>query len=239
MRLARWLPAVAVAAVLAGCTSIAPAPAVPRPYWVSVALDCSVDTVTADADGLIAAGLRDAGYGLIVAACAHSPHHRAVAAALSERGVTLTTALPARAAEVRVTGGEVAGLRTELTAAVMAVSPWVVMGRPDSLPAAVLAILANHDVLVLAGDSRAAFGGTVREDSEAVVRSRAIGTKGLIVSLTNRRRNAATIGVPIAVLGLAGTIRGVDAWSGREFVSHDGWLGGEVEAGDTLLIEIV
>ncbi|WP_290704509.1 MULTISPECIES: hypothetical protein [Gordonia] len=195
--------------------------------------------MTADADGLIAAGLRDAGYRLIVAACNHSPHRGAVAAALRERGVTLTAALPPRAAEVRATGVEVAGLRTELTAAVMAVSPWVVMGRPDSLPAAVLAILANHDVLALAGDSRAAFGGTVREDSEAVVRSRAIGTKGLIVSLTNRRRDAAAIGVPIALLGLTGTIRGVDAWTGQEVVSRAGWLGGTVGAGDTILLEIV
>lgn len=131
-----------------------------------------------------------------------------------------------------------AALRSQLTAFVMVPRGWVV-SRPEALAPEIRAILENPDVGELVRDGRGAPGGTVRENPDEVVRSRAIGLKGLVVSLTNRRDRPAAVTVATAALGLSGTIHGVDAWTGRGFESRDGRLGGLIGARDSVLIRIV
>ncbi len=224
----------------AGCASSGPAPPVPQPHWLTGAA-CTVAGVVPDADGLVSTGLRDAGYRLLVVeSCAASAQRDAVAGALARRGLTLVTALPERAEVVSLTAGADANrLRTQLTDALMAARPWVLGGSPTGLSPQVRAVVGNTEVIGLARDERAAIGGTVRDDEEAVVRARAVGIKGLIVSLTNRRDEPAQVTVAKTALGLAGQIHAVDAWTGREYASRDGRLGGLVGAGDTLLLQIV
>ena len=123
-----------------------------------------------------------------------------------------------------------AQLRTELTAAVMVPRSWVIAARPAvyrqmSVPSSTTAPSA------LAADDRLAVGGTVRDDPARLIRSRAIGTKGLIVSLTNRRDEPEEVTVATGAPGLVGQIRAIDAWTEREYTSHDGQLGGIVGQG--------
>ncbi|WP_290719381.1 hypothetical protein [Gordonia sp. UBA7599] len=132
-----------------------------------------------------------------------------------------------------------AQLRTELTAAVMVPRSWVISRSPGRLSPDVRAVIDNSAVVALAADDRLAVGGTVRDDPAVLIRSRAIGTKGLIVSLTNRRDEPEEVTVATGALGLVGQIRAIDAWTEREYTSHDGQLGGIVGAGDTLLLQIV
>lgn len=133
---------------------------------------------------------------------------------------------------------DAARLRTQLTAAVMVPRPWVISSTGRLSPE-VLAVIDNRAVVALAADDRLAVGGTVRDDPAVLIGSRAIGTKGLIVSLTNRRSEPAQVTVATAALGLSGQIRAIDAWTGLEYNSRDGRLGGTVGAGDTLLLQIV
>ncbi|GAB10541.1 hypothetical protein GOARA_059_00070 [Gordonia araii NBRC 100433] len=226
-------------AVGAGCAAPAPAPAIPEPYWL-VATGCAVGAVLPAVDALVATGLRDTGYRrIVVESCAASVDRVAAEDAVRARGVALSTSMPERGALIRLrdTSSPVA-LRTELTAALMASRPWVLSGPPGELSPTTRAVVANEDVLELVRDERAARGGTVRENADEVIRSRANGLKGLIVALTNRRDQPADVTVAVGALGLSGTIRGFDAWSGQRFEWRDGRLGGLVGAGDTLLIRI-
>lgn len=167
-----------------------------------------------------------------------------VAVVLSAFSVSCSTQgdapAPRSTMTVRVSPGtDPARLRTELTAAVMVPRSWVITRSPGRLSPDVLAVIDNRAVVALAADDRLAVGGTVRDVPAVLIRSRAIGTKGLIVSLTNRRGEPAQVTAATAALGLVGQIRAIDAWTGREYTSHDGQLGGVVAAGDTLLLQIV
>ena len=110
-----------------------------------------------------------------------------------------------------------AQLRTELTAAVMVPRSWVISRSPGRLSPDVRAVIDNSAVVALAADDRLAVGGTVRDDPAVLIRSRAIGTKGLIVSLTNRRDEPEEVTVATGALGLVGQIRAIDAWTEREY----------------------
>ncbi len=235
-------PAVLAAAIgvalAAGCAAAPSAPIPPEPLWRSSARDCATEAVVGEADGLVATGLRAAGYSrLVVEPCSASARRGEVAAALAHRGLDLVTAMPERA--VVAAGVDPARLRTVLSEAVIEARPWVLSGDPRVLSPDLIAIAGNREAIALARDPRAAPGGTVRADPDATVRSRAIGLKGLVVALTNRRTGPADVTVATAALGLSGTIRGVDAWTGRRFESRDGRLGGTVGAGDTVLVQIV
>jgi len=213
---------------------------VPDLFWSSDAATCSPMAMRATADGLGAVGLVAAGYRRLVAGeCAAAEERDAVARFLGARGLTLVTSAPALASGVSVSGSS-AELRTALSEAVMAVRPWLIQGGdPARLTAETLGVLVNRRVIALARDTRAARGGVVWTDRFSTVRSRAIGAKGLIVSLTNRRHESASVVVAAEKLGLSGVIRAVDAWSGRVYFARDGLLGGNVGARDTVLLEIV
>ncbi|MFT4199900.1 hypothetical protein [Gordonia sp. (in: high G+C Gram-positive bacteria)] len=231
---------------LTACAVNPPTPPIPQPHWLG-RVGCSIGDVLPVVDGLVRSGLRDAGYRhLIVEACADAPSRDAVATAAADRGVVVVTARPDRGLDIPATP-DPARLRSDLTAAVMAARPIVVDGDPRSSAPGVGEVLANRDVLELAADERVGVGGPVPRGAIRVdpdgevpeVSSRAIGRKGLIVALHNPRSTTATIDVATAALGLAGTIHGVDAWTGREYTSSGGRLGGPIGPGDTLLIRIV
>ncbi|MFT3900682.1 MAG: hypothetical protein QM728_10650 [Gordonia sp. (in: high G+C Gram-positive bacteria)] len=240
-----------VGTLVAGCAVREPTPSAPRPHFEIPVDNCSVQQISVQADALVATGLRDAGYRrVVVDSCASSPARDAAARALGARGIELETTTPERAYEVRVIPAvdQPERVRRSMTRAVMVAEQIVAWGEPGIVPPDVRAVLANPTVLALAGDDRVSVGGRVPARAvraepavgePAEVWSRAIGRKGLIVSLHNPRTTPATVTVSTGALGLAGQIRGIDAWTGREYSSSSGWLGGEVGAGDTLLIQIV
>ena len=98
--------------------------------------------------------------------------------------------------------------------------------------------LRNAAIIAIDQDSRVVAGAMVDDDPE--VWSRAIGEKGLVISLTNRADHARTLSVSLGSIGLVGdaSVTGVDAWTGRSFTAQHGELSVPVGVHDTVVLEI-
>ncbi|GAB18587.1 putative glycoside hydrolase [Gordonia effusa NBRC 100432] len=124
-------------------------------------------------------------------------------------------------------------------------SLWAMMAAPlmlgtdlTRLSTSDLSLVANKAMVALDQDARVVSGAPVAGDAQ--VWSRAIGHKGLAVSMTNRTSKATTITVSLASLGLTGdTVAGVDVWTSKRYQARDGALSVRVAPGDTALLEIV
>ncbi len=141
----------------------------------------------------------------------------------------------------------VVGIGDDLTAAMdrTQMSMWAMMAAPliagndlTQMSVQTLATLTNPAILALDQDERVSAGRPVDDDPE--IWSRAVGDKGLVVSLTNRSDHPRTLSVSLASLGLVGddTVVGVDAWTGNEYRAAHGELSVPVGVADTVVLEI-
>ncbi|NED60208.1 glycoside hydrolase family 27 protein, partial [Streptomyces sp. SID10244] len=104
---------------------------------------------------------------------------------------------------------------------------------------ATIDILRNRSILAIDQDQRVSAGAPVDNDPE--IWARAIGEKGIVVSLTNRAGHPRRMSVPLTSLGLVGdkTVSAVDAWSGRRYQASGGRLSVDVGVHDTVVLQIV
>ncbi|MEZ5209985.1 hypothetical protein [Gordonia sp. (in: high G+C Gram-positive bacteria)] len=253
MAVRRALVAVLVAllglAVLTGCGE-KPArehrAAPPPPGWLIAVPDgCLVTSgdVRATVDVLAGRRLAQAGYRDIYLACDGDP--RLITDDdrdyVADHGMSLWTV---RTDDERVRDAVDAaqpqtGLRTALTRAVMSGHPLTVSGDASAtLPEENLPLLINPAVLAVARDQRPAAGARVAGDPG--VFSRAIGTTGLLVSLTNTGDEPVVRSVAIADLNLAGddSVPATDLWTGDRYRSAAGRLSVELAPGDSALLQI-
>lgn len=98
--------------------------------------------------------------------------------------------------------------------------------------------LTNGQIVRIDQDKRVSAGARVANNPE--IWSRAVGDKGLAVSLTNRKAPR-KLSVALSDLGLVGdaTVGGVDAWTGERYRAVDGKLTVTVAAHDTAVLTIV
>ncbi|MFW0792140.1 glycoside hydrolase family 27 protein [Gordonia sp. CPCC 205333] len=128
--------------------------------------------------------------------------------------------------------------RTQMSLWAMLAAPLMLGTDLTRLSSENVATVANRAMIALDQDARAVSGAPVAGDAE--VWSRAIGQKGLAVSMTNRTSKPKLISVSLASLGLTGdTVAGVDVWTSKRYQARDGALAVRVAPGDTALLEIV
>ncbi|WP_211188411.1 glycoside hydrolase family 27 protein [Gordonia asplenii] len=135
-------------------------------------------------------------------------------------------------------GLSAAQARTQMSLWAMMAAPLMIGTDLTRLSDAGLGVVGNQAMLAIDQNSRVVSGAPVAGDPQ--VWSRAIGPKGLAVSMTNRTSRNATVTVSLASLGLSGDgVVGVDVWTSKRYQAHDGVLSVQVAAGDTALLEIV
>ncbi|WP_322973077.1 MULTISPECIES: glycoside hydrolase family 27 protein [Gordonia] len=126
------------------------------------------------------------------------------------------------------------------------VSMWAMMAAPlmvgvdlTRMPGSAIRILTNRAIVRIDQDERVSAGARVAGNPE--VWSRAIGDRGLVVSLTNRGPAPRRLSVSLRDLGLTGDgrVAGVDAWTGDRYRAVDGRLAVTVAAHDTAVLTIV
>ena len=107
------------------------------------------------------------------------------------------------------------------------------------MPASAARTLTNTAIVRIDQDERVSAGARVANNPE--VWSRAVGDKGLVVSLTNRGKAPRKLSVALSDLGLNGdaTVAGVDAWTGERHQAVNGRLTVTVAAHDTAVLTIV
>ena len=125
-------------------------------------------------------------------------------------------------------------------------SMWAMMAAPliagndlTAMTPETLATLTNPTILAIDQDARVNAGARVDDDPEIWVR--AVGSKGLAVSMTNRGDHPRSLSVALASLGLTGdaTVTGVDAWTGRRYQAAQGRLRvDDVGVDDTVVLRI-
>lgn len=126
--------------------------------------------------------------------------------------------------------------RTQMSLWAMLAAPLMLGTDLTRLSDVALRIVGNPALIEIDQDERGASGAPVAGDPQ--VWSRAIGRKGLAVSMTNRSSRMTTLSVPVTALGLAGVVAGVDVWTSRRYVAADGRLSAQVGPGDTVLLAI-
>nr|EMP11860.2 alpha-galactosidase [Gordonia sp. NB41Y] len=127
--------------------------------------------------------------------------------------------------------------RTQMSMWAMLAAPLMAGNDLTTMSARTRAVLADAGVIGIDQDPRVQAGAPVGDDPE--IFSRALGDKGLVVSLTNRADHPRTMSVALADLGLTGdTVVGVDAWTGVRHQASGGRLSVEVGVHDTALLRI-
>lgn len=130
-----------------------------------------------------------------------------------------------------------AQMRTQMSLWAMMAAPLMIGTDLTKLSDDARAALTNRAVLAIDQDQRAAAGAPVAGDPE--IWSRAVGAKGLAVSLTNRSARERVLSVEVTALGMSGpAATGVDAWTGKRYPTVEGRLSVSVAAGDTALLTI-
>ncbi|WOC13209.1 hypothetical protein MP11Mi_23080 [Gordonia sp. MP11Mi] len=247
---ARWLAVLVVAAcgVSVSACGADPQPAEePTPVlgWV-VGDGCATppDRVRADADGIVARGVADAGFRSLYVVCddAQAPAALADPALhdhLDDLGLRLSV-VSANDADVSAAMRAdipLPALRTAITRHVMAAQPLVFSGEAALLDDAHIATVANRDVLAIGRDSRRTAGAPINGDRERF--SRAIGSQGLIVSLTNGESMARDLSFDLVEVNLAGdTVAATDVWTGRRVHASGGTITLSLASTDSALLRI-
>ena len=128
--------------------------------------------------------------------------------------------------------------RTQISMWSMMAAPLIAGNDLTNMSQQTLDTLRNAAIIAIDQDSRVVAGAMVDDDPE--VWSRAIGEKGLVISLTNRADHARTLSVSLGSIGLVGdaSVTGVDAWTGRSFTAQHGELSVPVGVHDTVVLEI-
>ncbi|WP_197501403.1 MULTISPECIES: glycoside hydrolase family 27 protein [unclassified Gordonia (in: high G+C Gram-positive bacteria)] len=128
--------------------------------------------------------------------------------------------------------------RTQMSMWSMMAAPLIAGNDLTNMSQETLDMLRNAAIIAIDQDSRVVAGAMVDDDPE--VWSRAIGDKGLVISLTNRSDHARTLSVSLGSVGLVGdaSVTGVDAWTGRSFTAQHGELSVPVGVHDTAVLEI-
>lgn len=128
--------------------------------------------------------------------------------------------------------------RTQMSMWSMMAAPLIAGNDLTNMSQQTLDTLRNAAIIAIGQDSRVVAGAMVDDDPE--VWSRAIGDKGLVISLTNRSDHARTLSVSLGSVGLVGdaSVTGVDAWTGRSFTAQHGELSVPVGVHDTAVLEI-
>lgn len=128
--------------------------------------------------------------------------------------------------------------RTQISMWSMMAAPLIAGNDLTNMSQQTLDTLRNTAIIAIDQDSRVVAGAMVDDDPE--VWSRAIGEKGLVISLTNRADHARTLSVSLGSIGLVGdaSVTGVDAWTGRSFTAQHGELSVPVGVHDTVVLEI-
>ncbi|ROZ93718.1 glycoside hydrolase family 27 protein [Gordonia sp. OPL2] len=129
--------------------------------------------------------------------------------------------------------------RTQLSMWAMMAAPLIAGNDLTRMSSQTLALLRNRAIIDIDQDHRVSAGAPVGDDME--VWTRAIGDKGLVVSMTNRDDHPRTMSVSLTSLGLSGddTVTAVDAWTGRRYRAAKGELAVDVGVNDTVLLQIV
>ena len=238
------------AVVLAGCAEEIPETATSdvQPvlgFEVGGAEPCAttVDQIRAQADALVAHGLREAGYTALLVSCddpVRAVDDPALHDELTDEGLTVerVSVDDERVAHTIPAGVPPGVLRTAITRRVMLAWPLVFTGDVAQLPDENIALIANRAVIDLALDDQRRPGAPVGDDQN--IYSRAIGEVGLLVSLSRKGDGPEDMSVAIADLNLAGadTVMATDIWTGRRLHSVDGYLSVPVAQGDTALLTI-
>ncbi|GAA3695630.1 ricin-type beta-trefoil lectin domain protein [Gordonia hankookensis] len=135
-------------------------------------------------------------------------------------------------------GLTVAEQRTQMSMWAMMAAPLMAGNDLTRMSQATIDILRNRSILAIDQDQRVSAGAPVDNDPE--IWARAIGEKGIVVSLTNRAGHPRRMSVPLTSLGLVGdkTVSAVDAWSGRRYQASGGRLSADVGVHDTVVLQI-
>lgn len=129
--------------------------------------------------------------------------------------------------------------RTQMSMWAMMAAPLIVGVDLTTMPGTAARILTNGAIVRIDQDARVSAGARVAGNPE--IWSRALGDKGLVVSLTNRGKAPRRLSVTLSDLGLNGdtTVAGVDAWTGERYRAAGGRLTVTVAAHDTAVLTIV
>lgn len=128
--------------------------------------------------------------------------------------------------------------RTQMSMWAMMAAPLMAGNDLTAMSPQTLAVLRNTAMLAIDQDQRVSAGARVDDDPE--IWARAIGNKGLVISMTNRGDHPRTLSVSLSSVGLAGdaSVTGVDAWTGASHRADRGELSVPVGVGDTVLLQI-
>ncbi|MGC4933753.1 glycoside hydrolase family 27 protein [Gordonia sp. DT30] len=128
--------------------------------------------------------------------------------------------------------------RTQMALWAMTAAPLMAGNDLTTMSARTRDILANEAIIGIDQDERVRAGAVVGDDPE--IWSRALGAKGLVVSLTNRADHPRTMTVTLSSLGLTGdaSVSAVDAWTGRRYQAANGALTVRVGVDDTVVLSI-
>ncbi|MCF8571223.1 hypothetical protein L5G32_13185 [Gordonia sp. HY002] len=247
---ARWVGVLALVITcgLSACAAdqkSAEEPAAVLGWVVGDGCGTPVDRVKAEADGLVARGVADAGYRSLYVACdaATKPaalDDPALHGYLDERGLNLSVVPPNDEAvdEAMRADTPLPALRTAITRHVMAAQPLVFSGEVALLDDAHVATVANRDVLAIGRDGRRTAGAPIQGDDERY--SRAIGSQGLVVSLTNGSSSARDLSFDLTEVNLAGDdiVAATDVWTGRRVHASGGTVSVPVASTDSALLRI-
>ncbi len=246
--------ALAVLLVLTGCAGPVRSPEAAAPpvlgFLVGYAGECSspggeitVAQIRAQADALVATGLREAGYRTLFVACdgpVPAVDDAALRARLDEQDLTVQrVAVDDRRIAAVIPAGVPNVVRSQMTRRLMLAESLVFSGELGAIPPECIDLIGNREVIALVLDGRRAPGAPVGEGHD--VYSRAVGESGLLVSLSRRGPDSpSTVSVPIAELNLAGddTVPATEVWTGRRLHSVDGRFSVDLPPGDTALLRI-
>lgn len=221
------------------------APAAVLGFLVGSAGDCDATPagIEGQAEELVRRGLRDAGYTRLFVVCdreVRSVDDAGVRKRLEGAGLTVERVRldDPRVAQVMPGGARPSVLRSVISRRVMLAQSLVFSGTVAELPTESLSVLTNREVIALAVDGQRQPGAPVGGDPN--IYSRAIGDRGLLVSLSSRGGSAGPVSVPIAELNLAGddSVPATDVWTGRRIHSVDGRFTVDLATGDTALLRV-
>ncbi|MBB4137542.1 hypothetical protein [Gordonia humi] len=236
------------ALVLAACSSSevpAPPPAPVLGWVVGDGCASTPERIRADADGLVAHGVVNAGYRTLYVLCddAERPaplDDRALHGYLDERGLSMDVVSTGdeEIASAMAADTDLPALRTAITRHVMGAEPLVFTGDAALLDPAHIATVTNAQVLAVSQDARRTAGAPIGGDANRF--SRALGSQGLVVSLTNDDSTAREMSIQIDEVNLAGddSVMATDVWTGRRIRSSGGALTVLVASTDSALLRI-